>query len=284
MSASSNTTTGALPPSSRWTRLRSAAALAATSLPARTEPVTETIAGTSWSTIARPVSRSPQMTLKHARRQELGGDLGEQRRARRGRVARLEHDGVAGGDRRRELPHRHHHRVVPRGDLGAHADRLAADQRRHVRHVLAGALALEVAGGGGEEADLVDHRRHLLRRRQGDRLAGVLDLDGDRARRHEPRWRRRCGTGRASAATASCRATRGRPPPRPSIAASTSAGPDSGAVAYCSPVTGLTTSSVCAVRRLDWLAVDEVGERLHGGCCSTIAGRSPRSRRRSVAP
>ena len=35
----------------------------ATSIPARTEPVTETIAGVSWSIIARPVSRSPQMTL-----------------------------------------------------------------------------------------------------------------------------------------------------------------------------------------------------------------------------
>ena len=32
-------------------------------MPARTDPVTETIAGVSWSIIARPVSRSPQMTL-----------------------------------------------------------------------------------------------------------------------------------------------------------------------------------------------------------------------------
>ncbi len=38
-------------------------AAAATSCPARTEPVTLTIAGMSWSTIARPVSRSPQTTL-----------------------------------------------------------------------------------------------------------------------------------------------------------------------------------------------------------------------------
>ncbi len=63
MSASSNTTTGALPPSSRWTRLRLFDAAPATSMPARTEPVTDTIAGVSCSTIPRPVSRSPQMTL-----------------------------------------------------------------------------------------------------------------------------------------------------------------------------------------------------------------------------
>lgn len=46
MSASSKTTTGALPPSSRWTRLTSPAAEPATSIPARTDPVTDTIAGT----------------------------------------------------------------------------------------------------------------------------------------------------------------------------------------------------------------------------------------------
>ena len=32
-------------------------------MPARTDPVTDTIAGTSCCTIARPVSRSPQITL-----------------------------------------------------------------------------------------------------------------------------------------------------------------------------------------------------------------------------
>ena len=63
-SASSKTITGALPPSSRWTRFRSAAAAVATSMPARTLPVIETIAGIGCSTRARPVSRSPQTTLK----------------------------------------------------------------------------------------------------------------------------------------------------------------------------------------------------------------------------
>ena len=48
-SASSKTSTGAFPPSSRCTRLRSAAAAAATSFPARTLPVTDTILGTGWA-------------------------------------------------------------------------------------------------------------------------------------------------------------------------------------------------------------------------------------------
>ena len=64
MSASSKTMTGALPPSSRWTRLTSGAALSATCMPARTEPVMATSAGVLCSTSARPVSRSPVTTLK----------------------------------------------------------------------------------------------------------------------------------------------------------------------------------------------------------------------------
>ena len=40
------------------------AALAATSAPARTEPVIETMAGVGCSTSMRPVSRSPVMTLR----------------------------------------------------------------------------------------------------------------------------------------------------------------------------------------------------------------------------
>ena len=62
-SASSKTITGALPPSSRCTRLRSAAAAVATSRPARTLPVMATSWGMGWLTRARPVSRSPQITL-----------------------------------------------------------------------------------------------------------------------------------------------------------------------------------------------------------------------------
>ena len=44
--------------------MRSLAALSATCMPARTEPVMEAIAGCRCSTISRPVSRSPQTTLK----------------------------------------------------------------------------------------------------------------------------------------------------------------------------------------------------------------------------
>ena len=44
--------------------MRLGAAAAATSMPARTEPVIDTMAGVSCTTSARPVSRSPHTTLK----------------------------------------------------------------------------------------------------------------------------------------------------------------------------------------------------------------------------
>ena len=56
-------------------------------MPARTEPVIATICGVGCSTSARPVSRSPQTTLKTPGRQELLGDLGEQRGAGAGVVS-----------------------------------------------------------------------------------------------------------------------------------------------------------------------------------------------------
>jgi len=75
------------------------------------------------------------------------------------------------GDRRRELPDRHHHRVVPGGDLTDDADRLAPDPGRVTGHVLAGGPALQHPGSAGEEPDLIHHRRDLLAGRQRVRLA-----------------------------------------------------------------------------------------------------------------
>ena len=62
-SASAKTTTGALPPNSKCTRFKDLEADSATCIPARTDPVIETIAGVSCSIKARPVSRSPVTTL-----------------------------------------------------------------------------------------------------------------------------------------------------------------------------------------------------------------------------
>ena len=103
--------------------------------------------------------------VEDARRQELGAMISAISTVVTGVVSDgLSTTRVAGRDRRGELPDRHHHRVVPRRDLRADADRLAADERRVPGHVLAGRAALEHPRRAGEEADLVDHRRDLLRR------------------------------------------------------------------------------------------------------------------------
>ena len=112
---------------------------------ARREPVIDTIAGvvvrTSRPRRCRGRRRS---TLKTPGGQELRHDLGHPAPSLAGVVSRrLEHHRVAGRQRRRELPDRHHHRVVPGRRPAAHdADRLAADERGEAAHVLARRLAL----------------------------------------------------------------------------------------------------------------------------------------------
>ena len=67
--------------------------------------------------------------VEHAGRQaDLVDDLGEDERVERGDLARLEHDGAAGGQRGRDLADDLVERVVPRRDAADDADRLAHDQ------------------------------------------------------------------------------------------------------------------------------------------------------------
>ena len=81
--------------------------------------------------------------VEHAGREAgLGDQVGEAQRGQRGLLGGLQDDRAAGGERRRDLLHRHHQREVPRHDLGGDADRLAADisvdragrERRRARH------------------------------------------------------------------------------------------------------------------------------------------------------
>ena len=65
ISASSKTTTGALPPSSRWTRFSVSAAALAIHLPVGGEPVSETMPTSGWVTSSAPAgSPWPPITLK----------------------------------------------------------------------------------------------------------------------------------------------------------------------------------------------------------------------------
>ena len=63
--------------------------------------------------------------VEHAGRQHLVEDLADQQRAARRVRRRLQHHGVAGEQRRADLPAGQHDREVPRGDRGDDADRAA---------------------------------------------------------------------------------------------------------------------------------------------------------------
>ena len=121
----------------------------------------------------------PGEDVERAGREERTGDLGEEQGGFRRGVAGLEDDGVAGGECGGDLPDRHHHRVVPGCHLADDPDRLTPDPRRVALHVLPRRLALEDARRAREEADLVEHGRHLLTGREGVGLAGVLPFQGD---------------------------------------------------------------------------------------------------------
>ena len=125
-SASSRMMFGDLPPSSCATRLTVSAAALATCVPARVEPVNETMSMPGCDAIAgadrRPVAVDQ---VEHARRhaglmQHLGEEDGVQRRD----LGRLQHHRAAGGERRRDLAGDLVHRPVPRRDEAADADRL----------------------------------------------------------------------------------------------------------------------------------------------------------------
>ncbi len=162
-SASSKTMTGALPPSSRCSRLTESAALRAMRLPVSVSPVTETMAtaGCSDQRVADVLAAAGD-DVEDPWRQDVGRDLrqgeGRQRRPDGG----LEDDRVAGRQRRADLPAGHVEGIVPGWDGGHDAHRVAPDERGVAGQVLVGGLALHDARGTREEAQVVDHGRDLV--------------------------------------------------------------------------------------------------------------------------
>src|SRR5690606_14662169 len=92
--------------------------------------------------------------VEHAVRQQVADDLDEVQDRRRGLLGGLEHDAVAGGQRRGELPRRHEDGEVPRDDLSDDAERLVEVVRDQVFLDLRQAAFLR-AGGGREVAEVV---------------------------------------------------------------------------------------------------------------------------------
>jgi hypothetical protein len=106
----------------------------------------------------------------------LGKDLGEAERRERRPDRGLQHDGIAGGERRPELPAGHVEGVVPGRDRGHDADRVAADDRGVTGDELVRGEAVHDPAGAREEPEEVGADGHLVDRR-GYRLAGIGRLD-----------------------------------------------------------------------------------------------------------
>src|SRR5215208_1404328 len=175
-SASSKTTTGALPPSSRCTRLSVSDAALATAFPVATSPVRETISTPGWRTMPAPAgSPSPVTTFRTPR-----GKMSAASSA----ILRVVSGVCSEGFSTTVLPAARAgpifqtaimKGVIPGRYLADDADGLAADHAGVPAHVLAGRLALDVARHPGEETQVVDDVRQLLPRRR-NRLPHIARL------------------------------------------------------------------------------------------------------------
>ena len=115
--------------------------------------------------------------VERARREEFGRNPSQQHRGGRRCLGGLQHDGVARGQRRGDLPDGHHQGVVPRRDLRADPDRLSADHRRVAGRVLPGRGAFQVPRRPGEEPQRADALRDFLAQHDRPDLAGLAYLE-----------------------------------------------------------------------------------------------------------
>ena len=177
------TTIAFLPPSSRLTRFRRRAARSAIRLAGRR------VAGEGDDLHVRALDervadvRAAAGDQVHGARREagLGHQLDEQHRAVRRVAGRLEHDRVAGDERRHHLPARDRHREVPGRDDPDDADRLADAHRPLVGQLgrdcvaecaapLAGHQERDVDAFLDVAARLGEHLAHLAGHRAGEAL------------------------------------------------------------------------------------------------------------------
>ncbi len=98
----------------------------------------------------------------------IADHFGELHCRQRRRLRRLQHHGVAAGERRRDLPGRHEQRKIPRDDLASHAEwpRVAAGKR-----------VLEFVGPARVIEEMRGRQRYVDIARFADRLAAVERLD-----------------------------------------------------------------------------------------------------------
>ena len=160
-SASGSTITGAFPPSSQVTRIRFSPASFATTRPVSVPPVRSSLRTppVGAERRARFGAETGDDVDDAVRNPGVARDAREHERGQRRELGRLDDDGVAGGERRRELLREDQQRMVPRRELADDAERdaphvvqVGAFERRH--RILRGAR-----DGGEVAVELGDARR-----------------------------------------------------------------------------------------------------------------------------
>ena len=207
-SASSITTIGFLPPSSRHGDCRWRPHSSPIFEPTALEPVKPTLSTrplleralearerlrrpSAWTTLSTPPGTPPAWKSLASASPSAARVLG-----------RLPDDRVAAQDRRHEVPGRHGDGEVAGGDDRGDADRHAEREELLVRHLRRHGLAVEAPALAEEEVARVDDLLHLAER-LGVRLA---DLARDEPRRAPPCWPRPAGRPARSRARAPARA------------------------------------------------------------------------------
>ena len=114
--------------------------------------------------------------VEHSGRQpRLQRELTQANRGQRGLLGRLQHDRVAGQQRRRELPRTDDERVVPGNDGRDDSERLAANERQVIGSGR-GNLVVELVGELGIVGNTVGGKRYIDSERVADRLADIERL------------------------------------------------------------------------------------------------------------
>ena len=100
--------------------------------------------------------------VEHALGQaRLPEQISDEQRDRGILLARLQYEGVSGGDRIGEHPHRHHGREVERGDAGHHAERLADREDIDPGRGLLGKVPLHQLRDAAGKLDVLDSSGQL---------------------------------------------------------------------------------------------------------------------------
>ena len=112
----------------------------------------------------------------------LAADVGEDERGQRRRLGGLQHDRVAAGERRGDLPGEHQQREVPRDDLAGDAERARPAVREGVLELVGPARVVEEVRRREREVDvarLLDRLAAVERLRDGELARALLDQARD---------------------------------------------------------------------------------------------------------